>query len=153
MKSGLPLSVFSVVSQTEHQTKLDHYPDLIENFEKWRWRKKKDFIQPVNAIWKSENLKISLRPDLAFESAGEKFLGFLNFKKNLDIKKNAAEFLLHVPAEAYEKNGIVGYRYCLINLRDARMWTLGNMQSGLSKQLYREAENFASMYHDIEDAA
>jgi hypothetical protein len=151
--SNKPLLVEDVLAKTKHQTKLEHYPTLIENFEKWRSKKKCTFFSPPHAVWKSSLISIPLKPLLGFEVDGVRYLAFFHCRKSIEIKKNAADFLLHIPAEAYAAKHLMGYRYCMIDLRVPKTWTLGNIKPGVSQQLHWEADNFARMYQTIDSAA
>ena len=144
------VNIERVLGRTDHTAKHDNYPAIAENFERWRCQKKRDFFVPPEAIWRSKSVTIKVQPDVAFECQGQRYAGFMHYRKDLEIKKSAADFLLHVPAEAFDAKGILGYRYCLIDVRTPKAWNLGNLRPATSKQLQLEAESFASMYRELD---
>ena len=152
-KNGTPLDVEVVLDNTDHQFKHDSYPTLTANFESWRKRHSRTFLDPVNAVWKSGHLTVNVKPDLAFETKGVRYLTFIHWKKNLTITKSAADCALHIPAEAYEKKGLVGYRYCFLDLWAPKLYTLGNVKSGMNPLLHNEAASFLTIYNNQDQAA
>ena len=151
--SGKTISLSSVLSKTHHKTKHDIYPIPLNNFESWRNKQKRIFHRPPRALWKAPYLNVSVRPRLAYESKGDKYVVILHYKKKVVVKKKAADFLLHLVAEAYDANNIVGYRYSLIELAIPREWKLGNRMPSVSAQLLVDAQAFASIFNKIDEAA
>lgn len=150
VQRGEPMMIERVLQRTGHAAKHDNYPELAANFEHWRSQKKRTFFTPPEALWRSPSLAIRVQPDVAFDCQGQRWAGFMHCRKDLEVKKAASSFLLHVPAEAFDARGLLGYRFCLIDLRAPKTWTLGNPEPAISKLLQREAEAFASMIQELD---
>lgn len=149
-KDELPVSYLNhVIQGISNKTKLNNYPARIDNFKKWRGRKKIKWIGARTKIWKFDNLAIRVNPELGLNINGENYILKLYFKQK-KLSRITSATILHLIDKSSTGNRdkfISG----ILDLSAGKLITLKNKNKNDIESLLRgEASAFTSMWGNVE---
>lgn len=148
-KDELPVSHINHVLQgISNKTKLNNYPSRIDNFKKWRGRKKIKWIGTKKKIWKFDNLTIRVNPELGLNINGENYILKLYFKQK-KLSRITSATILHLidnSSIGSRDNFISG----ILDLSVGKLITSKNKNENDIEALLRgEASAFTSMWYNV----
>ena len=88
------------------RNKKDNYDSVIKGYKKWRGKKNLEWFDPTHAIFSSNDLDISVNPELGLKINGVPHIIKLYFKADR-IPKNRIEVVLELMEQALQVPGVV----------------------------------------------